>query len=220
TITMTKAEFEGLELTPPRDNATNISINMSATEFEVDNSGSVIKVDSNGTIVTTGGNAIAGATTTVKVNVDVQAVTDSATNNASGDDASSFSYQSGAGVVDRTLTVTRTENEFVALPITTTFGDLVGGTGNKETYGFVLKGLNPGAIVEFTPAGSSTATLYTVNATGQLLIGATQNGSGAITGTSLVAAGGTMPKISIKSAEYDSKDMSGITVSLYTQDHD
>ncbi|WP_250162494.1 hypothetical protein [Psychrobacter sp. WY6] len=37
TITMTKAEFEGLELTPPRDNATNISINMSATEFEVDN---------------------------------------------------------------------------------------------------------------------------------------------------------------------------------------
>ena len=220
TITMTKAEFEGLELTPPRDNATNISINMSATEFEVDNSGSVIKVDSNGTIVTTGGNAIAGATTTVKVNVDVQAVTDSATNNASGDDASSFSYQSGAGVVDRTLTVTRTENEFVALPITTTFGDLVGGTGNKETYGFVLKGLNPGAIVEFTPAGSSTATLYTVDATGQLLIGATQNGSGAITGTSLVAAGGTMPKISIKSAEYDSKDMSGITVSLYTQDHD
>ena len=220
TLTMTKAEFEGLQLTPPRDNATTISINMSATEYEVDNSGSVIKVDGNGTIVTTGGNAIAGATTTVKVNVDVQAVTDSTAKNASGDDASSFGYQSGAGVVDRTLIVTRTENEFVALPITTTFGDLVGGSGNKETYGFVLKGLNPGAIVEFTPAGSSTATLYTVEATGQLLIGATQNGSGAITGTSLVAAGGTMPKISIKSAEYDSKDMSGITVSLYTQDHD
>ena len=220
TLTMTKAEFEGLQLTPPRDNATNISINMSATEYEVDNSGSVIKVDGNGTIVTTGGNAIAGATTTVKVNVDVQAVTDTSTNNQSGDDASSFGYQSGAGVVDRTLTVTRTENEFVALPITTTFGDLVGGSGNKETYGFVLKGLNSGAVVEFTPAGSSTATLYTVGDNGQLLIGATQNVSGAITGTSLVAAGGSMPKISIKSAEYDSKDMSGINVSLYTQDHD
>ncbi|WP_327193710.1 VCBS domain-containing protein [Psychrobacter sp. PL15] len=220
TATMTKAEFESMTLTPPKDNATNISISMSVTEYEVNTDGDIARVDSNGNPVNTGGTLIAGATSTTNIVVNVQAVTDSVGNNATGDDVSQFGYTAdAANVSGNTFTATANEGEYTTLPITTKFGDLVGGTSNQETYGFVIKGLISGAIIEFTPAGSTTATLYTANASGQVLIGATQSGT-TITATTLIARAGTEPQIRIKSADYDSRDMSSVTISLYTQDHD
>ena len=52
------------------------------------------------------------------------------------------------------------------------------------------------------------------------MIGVTKDGSGNITGTSLKVNSSSQPQISIKPGDYDSVDMKGVTVSLYTQDHD
>ena len=221
TITMTKAQFEAMELTPPADNATNISIGMSVTEYEVNANGDIARVNADGKVVAAGSTTIVGATSTATIKVDVQAVTDTSGNNQAGDDFSEFGYTAGvAGVAGDTFTVTVNEGEYITLPIVTTFGDLVGGAGAKETYGFVIKGLVPGTVIEFTAAGSTTATEYTAGSNGQVLIGATANSTGAITSTSLTTNNGSQPKIQIKSGQFDSQDMNGVTVDLYTQDKD
>ncbi|OLF34372.1 hypothetical protein, partial [Psychrobacter sp. Rd 27.2] len=41
TVSMSSAEFEGITLTPPADDATNISFEMSVTEYEVDSTGAI-----------------------------------------------------------------------------------------------------------------------------------------------------------------------------------
>ncbi|MBH0087305.1 VCBS domain-containing protein, partial [Psychrobacter sp. SCQQ22] len=209
TITMTKAEFEAMTLTPTADSATNISIGMSVTEYEVDSTGTRIS-------------GVSGATSNTTIKVNVQAVTDSSGNNSIGDDASTFGYAAVAGdtgvVAGNTYTVSAKEGEYINLPITTAFGDLVSaGNSSTETYGFVISGLQPDAVVSFTPAGSSTATEYTVDSNGQVLLGVD---SASPTSTTLAVSGSSEPKISIKSADYNSQDMDSITVSLYTQDHD
>ena len=202
---MTVEQFELMTLTPPEDDATNISFNMSVTEYEVDNSGNVLA-------------GVAGAESTVTIDIDVQAVTDSSNNNQIGDGFSTFGYDDAvAGVTGNVYTVSAREGESVDLPITTTFGDLVNGGRNRETYGFVISGLQPDAVISFTPAGSSTAIDYTVDSNGQVLLGVD---SATPTSTTLAVNGGSEPKISIKSADYNSQDMDNITVSLYTQDHD
>ncbi|NTW52297.1 MAG: hypothetical protein HGB22_06900, partial [Chlorobiaceae bacterium] len=63
TLTMTKAQFEDLRVLPPADNATNFTVTMSVTEYEVDDSGMPIS-------------GVPGATSSISVGVDVQAVTD------------------------------------------------------------------------------------------------------------------------------------------------
>ncbi|WP_201538276.1 VCBS domain-containing protein [Psychrobacter sanguinis] len=207
TLTMTSDQFESLKLTPPKDDATNITIKTSVTEFEVDASGNKLA-------------GVNGETKNDTINVDVQAVTDSVKKNNETDDASQFGYTAGEGVVDNTFTVTALEGQSVKLPITTTFGDLVGADNSRETYGFILNNLRPGATVEFTPAGGGETQLFIVDNTGTVLIGVTKDGSGNITGTSLKVNSSSQPQISIKPGDYDSVDMKGITVSLYTQDHD
>ncbi|WP_320158596.1 Calx-beta domain-containing protein [Psychrobacter sp. NZS113] len=208
TITMTTAEFEAMTLTPPTDSATNISFRMSVTEYEVDSTGAIVS-------------GVAGVTANTTISVNVQAVTDSSNNNGTGDDVSTFGYTTVVGdtgvVAGSTYTVSAEEGEYIDLPITTAFGDLVGSGSSQETYGFVISGLQPDAVVSFTPAGSSTATEYTVDSNGQVLIGVD---SATPTSTTLAVSSGSEPKISIKSAIYNSLDMDNITVSLYTQDHD
>ncbi|WP_238036564.1 VCBS domain-containing protein [Psychrobacter sp. Ps6] len=208
TITMTRAEFEAMTLTPPRDNATNISFGMSVTEYEVDSTGAIVS-------------GVAGAASSTTIKVDVQAVTDSSSNNAAGDDVSTFGYTTVVGdtgvVSGNTYTVSAQEGDSVVLPITAAFGDLVGSGTNRETYGFVISGLQPDAVISFTPAGSNTVTEYTANSSGQVLIGVN---AASPTLTTLAVSSGSEPKISIKSAIYNSLDMKNITVSLYTQDHD
>lgn len=208
TITMTTAEFEAMTLTPPRDSAINISFGMSVTEYEVDSTGTIVS-------------GVAGAASNTTIKVDVQAVTDSTSKNGTGDDASSFGYTIVAGdtgvVASNTYTVSTQEGESVALPITTAFGDLVGSGNNRETYGFVISGLQPDAVISFTPAGSNTVTEYTANSSGEVLIGVNATSP---TSTTLAVSSGSEPKISIKSAIYNSLDMKNIEVSLYTQDHD
>ena len=204
TITMTRAEFEAMTLTPPRDSATNISFGMSVTEYEVDNTGTVLS-------------GVAGATSNTTIKVNVQAVTDSSNTNQSGDDFSTFGYAVVPGVSGNTYTVSAKEGDSVALPITTAFGDLVGDGDNCETYGFVIRGLQPDAVILFTPAGDNTVTEYTANPSGEVLIGVN---AASPTSTTLAVSSGSEPKISIKSAIYNSLDMKDITVSLYTQDHD
>ncbi|MDX2374279.1 VCBS domain-containing protein [Psychrobacter sp. PP-21] len=215
TITMTSAEFEAMTLTPPTDDATNISFDMSVTEYEVDDNGDIAQVN---------GSNVDGAESTVTIDIEVQAVTDTEDNNAANNnpnddnsiDYSTFGYDQNE-VTGDTLTVTVNEGESVDLPITTNFGDLVGRGGSLETYGFVISGLQPDAVVSFIPAGSSRVTEYTVDTNGQVLIGVN---AAAPTSTSLRVNGGSEPQISITSAEYNSQDMSNITVSLFTQDHD
>ncbi|MFP3507631.1 hypothetical protein, partial [Burkholderia sp. SIMBA_062] len=63
TITMTRAEFEAIELTPPEDSAANITIDMAVTEYEVDSTGAIVS-------------GVAGAASSTTIKVDVQAVTD------------------------------------------------------------------------------------------------------------------------------------------------
>ncbi|RVU80854.1 hypothetical protein EOL70_30120, partial [Leucothrix sargassi] len=204
TITMTRAEFEAMTLTPPRDSATNISFGMSVTEYEVDSTGAIVS-------------GVAGAASSTTIKVDVQAVTDSSSKNAAVDDVSTFGYSVAAGVVNNNYTVSAQEGDSVALPITTAFGDLVGNSNNRETYGFVIRGLQPDAVILFTPAGSNTVTEHTANDSGEVLIGVN---AASPTSTTLAVSSGSEPKISIKSAVYNSLDMKNITVSLYTQDHD
>ncbi|WP_352259882.1 Calx-beta domain-containing protein [Psychrobacter sp. TB55-MNA-CIBAN-0194] len=209
TITMTTAEFEAMTLTPPTDSATNISFRMSVTEYEVDSTGAIVS-------------GVAGVTANMTISVNVQAVTDSSNNNGTGDDVSTFGYTTVVGdtgvVAGSAYTISAKEGEYINLPITTAFGDLVSaGNSSTETYGFVISGLQPDAVVSFTPAGSSTATEYTVDSNGQVLLGLD---SASPTSTTLAVSGSSEPKISIKSADYNSQDMDSITVSLYTQDHD
>ncbi|WP_227669518.1 Calx-beta domain-containing protein [Psychrobacter sp. NG254] len=208
TITMTRAEFEAIKLTPPEDNAANITIGMAVTEYEVDSTGAIVS-------------GVAGAASSTTIKVDVQAVTDSSSNNAAGDDVSTFGYTTVVGdtgvVSGSTYTVSAQEGDSVSLPITTAFGDLVGGGNNRETYGFVISGLQPDAVISFTPAGSNTVTEYTANSSGEVLIGVNAT---LPTSTTLAVSSGSEPKISIKSAIYNSLDMKDIKVSLYTQDHD
>ena len=204
TITMTRAEFEAIELTPPEDSAANITIGMAVTEYEVDSTGAIVS-------------GVAGAASSTMIKVDVQAVTDSSSNNAAGDDVSTFGYTVAAGVLGDTYTVSAQEGDSVVLPITTAFGDLVGSGNNRETYGFVISGLQPDAVISFTPAGSNTVTEYTANSSGEVLIGVNAT---LPTSTTLAVSSGSEPKISIKSAIYNSLDMKNIEVSLYTQDHD
>ena len=239
TIKMTKAEFEAMTLTPPRDSATNISIGMSVTEYEVNAAGDIARIDSNGNLVgnISGSAAVAGLTSSTTIKVDVKAVTDtSGNNNQSGDDASSFGYTSSTGVSGNTFTVSVSEGSKVDLPIATTFGDLVGTGAASETYGFVITGLQPGTVIEFVDAnGNVIAPSGTVDANGTTTIGATANkdGSGNIildSNTGLATVTGTnepvfntstgQPKIRITTTEYNSLDMDNIKVSLYTQDHD
>ncbi|WP_201595491.1 VCBS domain-containing protein [Psychrobacter fulvigenes] len=218
TATMSKADFEAMTLTPPKNDATNFNINMSVTEYEVNESGDIARVDANGSLVNTGGTAVAGATSTTTIKVDVQAVTDSNDKNQSGDDASSFGYDQNE-VVGDTLAVTLEEGESVDLPITTTFGDLVGSAakGDAETYGFVITGLVPGAIINFTPAGSSESLPpFIADENGQVLIGI----NAGLTSTDFVVSGNSEPKITIQTGKFDSLDMNGVEISLYTQDHD
>ncbi|MGP9493052.1 Calx-beta domain-containing protein [Psychrobacter sp. AOP7-B1-24] len=209
---MTIADFEAMTLTPAADDATNISFEISVTEYEVDNNGDIAKVN---------GSDVDGAESTVTIDIDVQAVTDTSGNNQSGDNFSEFGYQSGAAnVTGDTLTATVNEGEYIDLPITTNFGDLINNGQNRETYGFVISGLQPDAVVSFTEAGSSTATEYTADSNGQVLLGTTTNTSDDVTATDLRVRSSSEPQISIKSADYNSQDMESITVSLYTQDHD
>ncbi|WP_220034759.1 beta strand repeat-containing protein [Psychrobacter fozii] len=209
TINMTTAEFEAMTLTPPTDSATNISFRMSVTEYEVDSTGAIVS-------------GVAGVTANMTISVNVQAVTDSSNNNGTGDDVSTFGYTTVVGdtgvVAGSAYTISAKEGEYINLPIITAFGDLVSaGNSSTETYGFVISGLQPDAVVSFTPAGSSTATEYTVDSNGQVLLGVD---SASPTSTTLAVSGSSEPKISIKSAIYNSLDMDNITVSLYTQDHD
>ncbi|WP_227501934.1 MULTISPECIES: VCBS domain-containing protein [unclassified Psychrobacter] len=223
TITMTKAQFESMTLTPPRDDATNMNVRMSVTEYEVNNAGDRISVDSTGAVVTTGGTPIAGATSNTTITVNVQAVTDTSDNNQSGDDASQFGYVGSTGVNGNTYTVSANEGDYITLPIATTFGDLVGSAanGSRETYGFVINNLLPGSTVEFTPAGSTTATEYLVGPSGTVLIGVPALANdGSPTKTTIAVNSSSQPQIKIKSSEYNSLDMDDIEVSLYTQDHD
>ena len=223
TITMTKAQFESMTLTPPRDDATNMNVRMSVTEYEVNNAGDRISVDSTGAVVTTGGTPIAGATSNTTITVNVQAVTDTSGNNQSGDDASQFGYVGSTGVNGNTYTVSANEGDYITLPIATTFGDLVGNAanGSRETYGFVINNLLPGSTVEFTPAGSTTATEYLVGPSGTVLIGVPALANdGSPTKTTIAVNSSSQPQIKIKSSEYNSLDMDDIEVSLYTQDHD
>ncbi|MGB2786354.1 VCBS domain-containing protein [Psychrobacter sp.] len=218
TASMTSEDFQGITLTPPANDATNISFDMSVTEYEM---------DSNGNIAQVGGVDVAGATSTVKIEVDVQAVTDSVDKNDpndpdnphdAGDDASKFGYDQSE-VVGDTLTVTLKEGESIELPITTTFGDLVGNAakGDAETYGFVITGLVPGAIINFTPAGSSEPLPpFIADENGQVLIGI----NAGLTSTDFVVSGNSEPKITIQTGKFDSLDMNGVEISLYTQDHD
>ena len=222
TITMTSAEFEAMTLTPPADDATNISFEMSVTEYEVDNSGNILA-------------GVDGANSTVTIDIDVQAVTDSSNNNQVGDNFSTFGYDDTAtGVVGNTYTVSAEEGESVDLPITTIFGDLEGNNRNRETYGFVITGLQPDAVVELVDAnGNVIASNATIDDNGSTTIGATANRDGSgniilvndlatVTSTEeLVFDTSTgQPTIRITSADYNSLDMDNITVSLYTQDHD
>ena len=224
TATMSKADFEAMRLTPPKDDATNFNINMSVTEYEVNESGDIARVDANGSLVNTGGTAVAGETSTTTIKVDVQAVTDSSTQNSqsghdAGDDFSEFGYVTGTTLVNGKYEADTTEGGFVDLPIDTTFGDLVGSAanGSRETYGFVITGLVPGAIINFTPAGSSESLPpFIADENGQVLIGI----NAGLTSTDFVVSGNSEPKITIQTGKFDSLDMNGVEISLYTQDHD
>ena len=226
TITMTSAEFEAMTLTPPADDATNISFEMSVTEYEVDDNGDIAQVN---------GSNVAGAESTVTIDIDVQAVTDSSNNNQVGDNFSTFGYDDTvAGVVGDIYTVSAEEGESVDLPITTIFGDLEGNNRNRETYGFVITGLQPDTVVELVDAnGNVIASNAAIDDNGSTTIGATANRDGSgniilvndlatVTSTEeLVFDTSTgQPTIRITSADYNSLDMDNITVSLYTQDHD
>ncbi len=207
TLTMTSADFAAMTLTPPKDDATNITFKMEVTEFEVDASG--IKLGT-----------VGGVKSEVTIKVDVKAVTDSANNNQSSDDASRFGYTAGTGVSGNTFTVSVSEGSKVDLPIATTFGDLVGTGVARETYGFVIDGLIAGTVIEFTPAGGGAIQPFTANSDGKVFIGATINTSGTIISTSQPMTSGASPKISIQTSEFNSLDMSNVTVKLYTQDKD
>ncbi|MGE6475230.1 beta strand repeat-containing protein, partial [Psychrobacter sp. NPDC078631] len=208
TITMTTADFEAMTLTPPTDSAANISIVMAVTEYEVDSTGTRIS-------------GVSGATSTTTIKVDVQAVTDSSNNNGTGDDVSTFGYTAVVGdtgvVSGSTYTVSAEEGEYIDLPITTAFGDLVStGNSSTETYGFVINNLVEGTVIEFTPAGGGAVQTFTAGIDGKVLIGI----DAGLTDADLLVNGGSEPKIRIQTNEFNSQDMNGITVSLYTQDND
>ncbi len=217
TVSMSSAEFEGITLTPPADDATNISFEMSVTEYEVDSSGNIAQVD---------GDNVAGATTTVTIDIDVQATTDG-NDNQGDDDASKFGIDENyvitpedgiTSITGNNVIANVAEGSTVSLPISTAFGDLVySNDSNRETYGFVIEGLAPGTVIEFTPAGGGAVQEFTANSSGQVLIGID---SATPTETTLLVDGGSTPQISIKTNDHNSLDMNNIKVSLYTQDHD
>ncbi|MGE6325369.1 VCBS domain-containing protein, partial [Psychrobacter sp. NPDC078370] len=243
TITMTSAEFESMTLTPPADDATNISFEMSVTEYEVDSDGDIIKVDSNGA-VDPSGTDIAGATSTVTIEVDVQAVTDSVDKNDpndpdnphdDNDDFSEFGIDSNytitpddgiTSITGNNVVANVAEGQSIELPINTKFGDLVySGNNDRENYGFVITGLNEGTVVEFVDANGDVIASGTANADGMALIGATAtmdvNGVVTVTNTGLPVfdTSSGQPTMRIDTADYNSNDMN-VGVTLYTKDND
>src|SRR3546814_3345553 len=69
TLTMTRAQFEALQVKPPANTHENFTVDMSVSSHEVDPSGNVVEV---------GGTPFAGAESTAAVDVSVQAATDDA----------------------------------------------------------------------------------------------------------------------------------------------
>src|SRR6056297_1337419 len=62
-LVLTTSQYEALSVAPPADSGDDFTVNVSVTEYEVDSSGNILS-------------GVAGATSQVNVNVDVQAVTD------------------------------------------------------------------------------------------------------------------------------------------------
>src|SRR3546814_19804901 len=67
TLTMTRAQFEALQVKPPANTHENFTVDLSVSSYEVDASGNVLEV---------GGTPVAGAESTADVDVYVQAATD------------------------------------------------------------------------------------------------------------------------------------------------
>ncbi|MEG9304887.1 VCBS domain-containing protein, partial [Psychrobacter celer] len=222
TITMTKEQFESMKLTPPKDDATNMSIKMAVTEYEV---------NSGGTILT----GVAGKSASTTVIVDVQAVTDTSGNNQSGDDFSEFGIDSNytitpddgiTSITGNNVVANVAEGQSIELPINTKFGDLVySGNDDRENYGFVITGLNEGTVVEFVDVNGDVIGSGTANADGMALIGATAtmdvNGVVTVTNTGLPVfdTSSGQPTMRIDTADYNSNDMN-VEVTLYTKDND
>ncbi len=95
TLTMTKAEFESMQINPVPQSGDNLNITMKVTSYEVDSNGNPIA-------------GVPGATSSTSVTVDVQAVTDTpaiaTTGPASGDEDSWIR-------IDNTFTITPTVDQ-------------------------------------------------------------------------------------------------------------
>nr|WP_241264572.1 Ig-like domain-containing protein [Marinobacter daepoensis] len=201
-LSMTQADFEGLQVLPPEHRHENFEITVSATSYEVDENGDrLYELDGGGNST---GTLIPGASSSASVNVQVQAVTDDA--------ALVFDTSKGASAV-------------------TGVDDIVYGGANGNTKATITveedSSFNVKQVLEasFQDLDGSEARSITIeNTTGSsILVDGTELAPGA--STTIQATGQTggidsFPDIEIGPAADFSGDLDGITVTINAQDKD
>ncbi len=190
TLTMTRAEFEALKVLPPQNTHQNFTVEMTAVSHEVDAAGNIVNV---------GGAPVAGAESSISVEVHVQAVTDDAeltfdTSVATGTNGATVVYDSATKA-----TVTLDEDTAFTLNdmLISQFGDLDG----SEVRSITITN-NTDQPIDVNGAEIAVGASTTVDAIGQ---------TGGID---------SFPTISIAGGQHVSGDLNGITITLNAQDGD
>jgi len=190
-LTMSTSDFESMTVTPPAHSHENFTVEMSVTSYEVDASGSQLS-------------AVAGATSTTRVQVRVQAVTDDAALVFNGETAGNITnvdevtYSGTDGNTQADVTLKEDTTFDLTDMLSASFEDLDGSEVRSITI------TNPGGNGTITVDGKSVAAgeSITIDASGQ---------TGGIDSFRSVQIGG---------AGDFSGDLNNITVTVNAQDKD
>jgi VCBS repeat-containing protein len=139
-LTMTVAEYESMQITPPLDSHTNISITVSVSSYEVDINGDAIS-------------GVLPATATATVAIDVQAVTDTV----------SLTYTDNTS--SKSITIDEDTSFDLSSLLTESFGD---NSDLSETFTYELSSVPVGTIVTIdgTPETVTASGIVSVSFTG------------------------------------------------------
>ncbi|MBP6018350.1 MAG: cadherin-like domain-containing protein [Burkholderiaceae bacterium] len=201
TLTMTSAEFEALQVKPPKDAHENFTVHMSVSSYEVDASGNIAQV---------GGMDVPGAESSIEVKVDVLAVTDTPEltleQPAVAGDVGAVSLTTTAALDSDNAKIDAAMDEDGTLNLQSVLKEAFIDTDGSETLWYEITGLPEGTQV--TVGG----TTYTAGADGEI------NTSGNPIG---IQSAGQDPNFTVKPpANYSNSSPINAKITLHVQDSD
>lgn len=180
-VVLTAAQFESLKVLPAEHDGGNLSLTLAATSFEVDDAGAPLA-------------GVAGATTSVKVDVGVKSVTDGVT----------LTFDDGTD--HREFTIDEDGSLDLSARLKAAFGDLDG----SEVRALLIQGLPPGSVVVVDDSRRITVGDGTGGNSGEV----------SITAPGLSSAIGGFPSISVTPPPDFSGVIEDVIVTLVGQDTD